>query len=60
VEKAHVNLLIFYAKILLCELVREFDQDPIGPALRVPEQGHDNVTVAEVEDCLGSVSRESS
>ncbi len=24
-EKAHVNLLIFHAKILLCELAREFD-----------------------------------
>ena len=54
------NLLIFHTKILLCELAREFDQDPMGPALRVPEQGYYDVTVAEVEDCLGLVSRESS
>lgn len=54
------NLLIFYVEILFCEFAREFDQDPIGPALRVPEQGYYDVTVAEVEDCLGSVSRESS
>jgi hypothetical protein len=59
-ERAHVNLLIFYAEILLCELAREFDQDLIGPALRVPEQGHHDVTIVEVEDCLGLVSRESS
>ena len=59
-EKAHVNLLIFYAKILLCELAREFDQDPIRLALQVSEQGYNNVTVAKVKDCLGSVSRESS
>jgi hypothetical protein len=59
-EKAYANLLIFYAKILLCELACEFNQDPIRPALRVPEQGYDDVTVAEVKDCLGSVSRESS
>ena len=32
----------------------------MGPALRVPEQGYYDVTVAKVEDCLGSVSRESS
>jgi hypothetical protein len=60
VEKAHVNLLIFYAKILLCKLVCEFDQDLIRPALWVLEQGYDNVTVAEVEDCLRLVFRESS
>ena len=32
----------------------------MGPTLRVPEQGHNDITVAEVDDCLGSVSRESS
>jgi hypothetical protein len=60
VEKAYVNLLIFYAKILLCELAHEFDQDLIRLALRVLEQGYDDVTVAKVKDYLGSVSRESS
>jgi len=60
VEKVHVNLLIFYAKILLCKLARKFDQNLMGPALQVPEQGHNDVTVAKVKDCLGSVSRESS
>ena len=59
-ERAHVSLLIFHAKILLCELACEFDQDPIGPALWVPKQGHYNVLVAEVKDYLGLVSRESS
>ena len=59
-EKTYINLLIFYAKILLCKLVHEFDQDLIRPAFRVLEQGYDNVTVAEVKDCLRSVSRESS
>jgi hypothetical protein len=37
VERAHINLLIFHAEILLCELARELNQDPIGPALRVLE-----------------------
>jgi hypothetical protein len=57
---AYINLLIFYAKILLCELACEFNQDPIEPVLQVPEQGHYNVTVAEVKNCLGSVFKESS
>lgn len=43
--------LIFYAEILLRELAREFDQDPIGRR---------DVAVAEVEDRLRSVARESS
>jgi hypothetical protein len=43
-----LNLRIFYAKILLCELARELNQDPIGPATRVPEQVHCNVTIAEL------------
>ena len=32
----------------------------MGPAFGVPKQGDDDVTVTEVEQCLGSVSRESS
>jgi hypothetical protein len=37
VERVYINLLIFYAEILLCELARELDQDPMGSALRVLE-----------------------
>jgi hypothetical protein len=39
---------IFHTEILLCELAREFDQDPMGPAIGVSKQGHNDVTVAEV------------
>jgi hypothetical protein len=42
------DLRIFYAEILLCELARELDQDPMGPATRVPEQVHRDVTIAEL------------
>jgi hypothetical protein len=42
------NLRIFGAEILLRELARELDQDPIGPAIRVPEQVHRDITIAEL------------
>lgn len=54
------SLRFFRAKELLRKLACKLDQDPVGPALRVPEQGHDDVAVAEVEDCLRTVPREAS
>lgn len=42
------GIRIFHAKILFRELARKFDQDPMGIALRVPKQGHNDMTVAEV------------
>ena len=42
------DLRIFGAEILLSELARELDQDPMGPATRVPEQVHSDVTIAEL------------
>jgi len=44
------NLRIFSAEILLRELARELDQDPMGPAIRVPEQVHRDVTIAELQE----------
>jgi hypothetical protein len=44
------NLRILYAKKLLCELAGEFYQDLIRAAIGVPKQGHDDVTVAELEE----------
>jgi hypothetical protein len=54
------KLLIFHAEVMLRELAHKFDQEPIGPALRVSEQGRHDVAVAEVEDRLRSVAREPS
>ena len=38
----------FYAEKLLCELACELDQNPMGLTIRVPEQGHHNVAIAQV------------
>jgi hypothetical protein len=44
------NLRILYAEKLLCKLACEFYQDPMRATIGVPEQGHDDVTVAELEE----------
>jgi len=54
------NLHIFHAEILFRELACEFDQDPMGPAVGVSKQGHDDMTVAEVQERRRSISREGS
>lgn len=53
-------LRIFTAKILFSEFECELQQDLVRPAFWVPKEGHPNMAVAEVEECLRPICRESS
>ncbi len=49
-RRPRLDLRIFGAEILLRELARELDQDPMGPAIRVPEQVYRDVPIAELQE----------
>ena len=59
-EHGPVNLRILCAEELLRKLAGEFNQDPMGTAIRVPKEGHDDVSVAELEERRRAVSRKPS